>query len=211
MADDPRSASVFINCPFDPAYQPLFDALVFTVSYCTFNARSALELVDSGEPRLTRIIKLIGASRFSIHDISRVELDQGSNLPRFNMPIELGVALGSKHLGSPELRDHLMLVLDGARASSQERYRYQAFASDLAGVDIKVHCNQRETIVSSVRDFLAPHATRAVPGPRAILEALDDFDQTLPDMVAEVKQDLGALTYVDRLRHIGGFIARTLV
>jgi len=35
--------SVFINCPFDNQYWPLFEALVFTVIACEFEPRCALE------------------------------------------------------------------------------------------------------------------------------------------------------------------------
>ena len=34
--------NVFINCPFDGEYQPLFRALVFAVQICGFVPRSAL-------------------------------------------------------------------------------------------------------------------------------------------------------------------------
>lgn len=208
MADVRRSFSVFINCPFDPSYQPLFDAVVFTVSYCGFEARSALEVVDSGETRLAKIISLIAGSRLSIHDISRVELDSGTNLPRFNMPIELGIAIGMKHRGTRKLRDHHLLVLDGARPELvPERFRYQMFASDLAGTDIRVHGGRVGSVVQSVREFLSVHAS--IEGAAAIRKALHEFEATLPAMVAAARQDMDALNYVDRLRHISAFIART--
>lgn len=41
--------NVFINCPFDDEYQPLFRALVFAVQDCGFVARSALERDDGSE------------------------------------------------------------------------------------------------------------------------------------------------------------------
>ena len=40
---------IFINCPFDDEYRPLFQSLVFVIADCGFRARCALELVDSGE------------------------------------------------------------------------------------------------------------------------------------------------------------------
>lgn len=208
MADDRRPFSVFINCPFDLPYQPLFDAIVFTLAYCGFQPRSALELVDSGEPRLAKIIDLIAGARFSIHDISRIELDTTTKLPRFNMPIELGIAIGMKHGGRPKLRDHHMLVLDGAEpGNGRDRFRYQAFASDLAGLDIKVHGGRAEALVDCVRAFLSPHA--AIVGAAALCEALREFETVLPAMAAAARQDMADLGYVDRLRHISAFIART--
>src|SRR3954468_20883340 len=83
---DAFASSVFINCPFDDDYWPTFEALVFTVVACDFNPRCALEELDSGTVRLTKIQRIIQACRFGIHDLSRVELAAANSLPRFNMP-----------------------------------------------------------------------------------------------------------------------------
>jgi hypothetical protein len=81
--------SVFINCPFDDDYRPLFRALVFAIEACGFAPRCALEVDDSGETRAEKLVRLIRASRYGIHDISRTELNP-EGLPRFNMPYEFG-------------------------------------------------------------------------------------------------------------------------
>ena len=80
--------SVFVNCPFDNQYKPLLDAALFAIHDCGFAARTALEVSGSGVTRLEKIARIIDGSRFSIHDISRVELTASSPLPRFNMPFE---------------------------------------------------------------------------------------------------------------------------
>src|SRR6266404_5075471 len=91
------SASVFINCPFDKQYQPIFDAIVFCVVACGFEPRCTLELTDAGEVRIENIYRLIAQCNHSIHDISRTEVKgQPYKLPRFNMPLELGIFLGAK-------------------------------------------------------------------------------------------------------------------
>ena len=207
QATDRRARSVFVNCPFDPDYQALFDALVFAVIFCGFEVRSALEIVDSGEARLTKIVALMEASRFSIHDISRTALDPGSGLPRFNMPIELGIAIGMKHLGRVKLRDHRLMVLDAA--PPEKRYRYQQFASDLAGTDIKVHANAPTRAIGAVRDFLSPHSANPLPHAKAIESHREQFETVLPAMAIAAEQDPDELTYVDRLRHIFAFLERT--
>lgn len=44
--------------------------------------------------RLDRIFTLIQQCRYSVHDISRIQLDAGPpRAPRFNMPFELGLAV----------------------------------------------------------------------------------------------------------------------
>lgn len=57
---------------------------------CGYAPRCALDYSDSGVVRFTEIVNMITACDRSIHDISRVELDRKSRLPRFNMPLELG-------------------------------------------------------------------------------------------------------------------------
>src|SRR5439155_8535434 len=80
------SASVFINCPFDQPYQPLFEAIAFCVVACGFVPRCTLELTDAGEVRIENIYRLIAQCNHGIHDISRTEVaDQPYRLPRFNI------------------------------------------------------------------------------------------------------------------------------
>jgi hypothetical protein len=54
-----RAESVFINCPFDPQYQRIFDAVVFCVVACGFVPRCTLELTDAAEVRIHKIYDLI--------------------------------------------------------------------------------------------------------------------------------------------------------
>jgi hypothetical protein len=91
------SDCVFINCPFDRDYLSILEGLTFTIIDAGFAPRCALEDPDSGEVRLRRIQGIIETSRYSIHDISRVELSP--TFPRFNMPFELGLDLGCRRYG----------------------------------------------------------------------------------------------------------------
>ena len=119
--------NVFINCPFDAKYKSLFDAMVFAIHDCGFIPRCALEEEDASQVRIDKIYSIIADCRYGIHDISRTELDKGSGLPRFNMPLELGVFLGAKKFGIEEQERKKCLILDA------EPYRYQQFISDIAG------------------------------------------------------------------------------
>ena len=87
--------AVFVNAPFDPAYAPLFEALVFTIQASGYKVRCALEENDSGDIRRDQLARLIGESPRLIHDLSRIERGV-AELPRFNMPFELGMAMGAK-------------------------------------------------------------------------------------------------------------------
>jgi hypothetical protein len=123
--------SVFINCPFDEEYEKLFQALVFAIHDCGFVARCALEASDSGEVRIKKILDIIDECKFGIHDISRTELSRNTKLPRFNMPLELGLFLGAKQFDKKRTEQRVCLVLD------KTKFRYQKFCSDIAGQDMK--------------------------------------------------------------------------
>ena len=195
-----REDSVFLNCPFDPEYKPLFDAIAFIVVLAGYKLRCATERSDAGEQRLTKIIELIKASRYSIHDLSRTELDRSSGLPRFNMPIEVGIALGAKHLGTKTQRDHQMLVLD------KEKYAYQKSASDLAGADIRAHANDQEKAIRAVRDFLSDHGNKgALKGADFFITAFRAYEALLPRLLADQHQKREDMTFVDQLRRIEQF------
>lgn len=185
---------VFINCPFDRAYRPLLRALLFAVYDCGFRARSALEVEDSGEVRVQKIIRIIGESSLGIHDISRVELDQSSNLPRFNMPLELGLFLGAKAYGGADQQNKRVLILDS------EPYRYQKYCSDIAGQDIRAHGNKAHVVIELVRNWLSttPAAHGAViPSGSLIAKRYQSYRGTLPALCAKLRLDPRRLTFVD--------------
>ena len=138
--------NVFINCPFNAKYKSLFDAMVFAVHDCGFIPRCALEDDDASEVRIDKIYHIIADCRYGIHDISRTELDRDSDLPRFNMPLELGIFLGAKRFGVEEQKRKKCLVLD------REQYRYQQFISDIAGQDIQAHNNSSREVITRVRN-----------------------------------------------------------
>jgi hypothetical protein len=197
-----RSGNVFVNCPYDRRYAELMRALVFTVLVCGHDPRMAMELDDSGDLRLHKILALIADSAISIHDISRVELDAESGLPRFNMPIELGISLGMKHLGDERFAGHRMLVLDS------EPWRYHKTASDLAGTDPKFHANRVSKLVRHVRDFLANHGASRIPTDDAISVIYRVFKAELPAMARADRQTVGRLTFPEWLRHAQAFLQR---
>ena len=128
-----RSPNVFVNVPFDDKYEPLFEALVFTISACGYRVRCALEDDDSGDIRLDKLVELIRECPRSIHDLSRIEPGE-NDLPRFNMPFELGLALGAKRFGHrPGDRIKIMVA---------DPYRLPAYLSDLGGNDPSAHKNE---------------------------------------------------------------------
>ena len=55
--------NIFFNCPFDQAYKPIFDALVFAAFDCGYVPRCALEVDDGGEVRIDKIIAIVRTCR----------------------------------------------------------------------------------------------------------------------------------------------------
>jgi hypothetical protein len=195
MAASPRD--VFINCPFDAAYAESFRALVFAVLGCGFRARCALEMVDAAETRIDKLYRIIEQSRFGIHDISRTELDPHNDLPRFNMPLELGIFLGARRFGEDDQKQKRAVVFD------TEPYRYQQFISDLAGVDITAHEGDPRQMIGCVRNFLvASSRRRTIPTSIFLLDSYDRFTAAVPDIAANAGLDAGDIRFPDLERLI---------
>ncbi len=185
------ATSVFVNCPFDGEYRPLFRAAVFTIEYCTFHARTALEVDDSGETRAEKLLRIIGESRFGIHDLSRIEVnDEG--LPRFNMPYELGLFIGFKAGGAATQKRKVTLILD------REPYRYQRYLSDIAGQDIRSHSGDPTALIREVRNWLQSQTNRHLHGCEYIADRYRAFGEEMPILLAELrKSDADLANYHD--------------
>ena len=201
MAGD-YDLSVFINCPFDSAYRKLFHAIVFAVHDCGYIARSALEINDASQVRVSKILGIVSECRIGIHDISRTELDRRSKLPRFNMPLELGMFLGAKQYGDARQRRKICLILD------RSAHRYQKFCSDIAGQDIGTHGRNPGRAINAVRDFLrgAAPVDVIIPGGTKINQRYESFSKNLPAFCRQLGQRKENLTFLDYT----GFVSRWL-
>ncbi len=182
---------VFINCPFDRAYQPLFRCIVFAVIYCGFRARSAQEIDDSSQVRIDKIFGIIEECRFGIHDLSRTELEKVSRLPRFNMPLELGMFLGAKRFGAGAQSRKSCLILD------RESHRYQKFISDIAGQDIRAHQQKERTAISETRNWLRSYSGRTIPGGNQIERDYRRFKSRLPALCRKLRLQRSEMTFND--------------
>ncbi len=154
--------NVFVNCPFDDEYRVLLRPLLFTVIYLGLTPRIALEELDSGAPRIEKIIRLIASSRYAIHDLSRLKAREAGEYYRLNMPFELGIDVGCRLFGKGRQSRKKCLVLEA------ERYRYQTALSDLSNSDIAAHGGAPEAIVAEVRNWLDHQAQLQAPGPSKV-------------------------------------------
>jgi hypothetical protein len=187
-----RSSHVFINCPFDRAYRPILNAILFAVFDLGFVARCALEEEDTGEFRLSKIERIIEECRYGINDLSAVALDAVTGLPRFNMPLELGLFFGCKRFGPPNQGKKRTLVLDA------DQYRYRQFISDISGQDISAHGGDPERAIRAVRDWLqAASKRKALAGGGEIVERYRRFQAELQAICAEEGLEADRLTFID--------------
>lgn len=172
--------NVFINCPFDDEYTDILHALTFSVLYAGFIPRSALEEINSGEERLSKIINLIRDCCLSLHDISRVETMDLGDLPRFNMPFECGIFFGALSLGGKKQKQKKALVLDS------EEFRYQRTMSDIAGKDPVCHNNDPEEAIACVRRFLngKDNGGISLPGEAHFVKEYKKFKEELPALLS---------------------------
>lgn len=122
--------SVFLNIPYDDRFRRLYLAYITGLIHLGLKPRATIE-IPGGRNRLDKILELIRSCRYSIHDLSRVELDRTPpTTPRFNMPFELGLAVASAKL-DPTPHDWFVFESVHRRASKS--------LSDLSGTDPNIH------------------------------------------------------------------------
>jgi hypothetical protein len=147
--------------------------------------------------RYQKIIRIIDECRFGIHDISRVQLDRSTRLPRFNMPLEPGLFLGATAFGTDRNRGKRCLILD------RDAFRYQRFCSDISGQDIRTHSAKPAKAIAVIRDWLSIPAAQnevVVPSGSIIVERYKLFENELPEWCRELQQVPSELTFTDQCR-----------
>lgn len=198
----PYDQSVFINVPFDGNYQKLLDAIVYAVHHCGLRSRTALEEDDGADVRILKIYRIIDQCRYGIHDLSRTTLDTVNRLPRFNMPLELGVFLGARQFGGGRHKRRSVLILD------RDKYRYQKFCSDISGQDIRAHGNTVGGALVAVRNWLDGQMASTVRLPSgAVLRARYlRFRKDLPVMCKEADLSIRELSFRNYCQLVDGWL-----
>jgi hypothetical protein len=146
-----RIESVFLNIPYDNAFEDLYLAYIVGLTQLGLRVHAALAVPNQG--RLKTIIELIEESEFSIHDLSRVEVSRG--VPRFNMPVELGLALYRSHVTEGKHRTFIF---------ESKAHRAQRSTSDVNGIDPQIHKGTPRGLMSALRNiFRQPGDVTTVP------------------------------------------------
>jgi hypothetical protein len=146
-----RIQSVFLNIPYDDQFEELYLAYIVGLTQLGLKINATLAVPNQG--RLDRIIKLIEESDVSIHDLSRIELSDG--IPRFNMPLELGLALYRSHTTNGR---HRVFVFE------KKAYQMLQSTSDISGIDPQIHRGRPTGVMVGLRNvFHQPRRTTTVP------------------------------------------------
>jgi len=125
----PAGDYVFLNLPYDAQFEPLFLAYIAGVSAFGLLPRTPLEIPGGGR-RLDNIFDQLRSCRYSIHDLSRVQVSRTApRTPRFNMPFELGLAVAHQKAGGT----HTWFVFE------QVAHRLSKSLSDLDGSEVYLH------------------------------------------------------------------------
>lgn len=188
--------SAFLNIPYDRKYEPLYLALIAGLSGFGLVPRATIEIPTSRR-RLERIVELIRECRYSFHDLSRVQLDRHlPATPRFNMPFELGLAVGWALGANPR---HEWFVFES------KHHRLEKSLSDLNGTDPHVHDGTPRGVLRGLTNAL----TREIRDPG--LSDLDLIYRDLCEAAREVRLEMngGSLFEARPFKHLV-FVARQL-
>jgi hypothetical protein len=191
-------SDVFLNIPYDQRFADLFLAYIAGLSAFGLHPHTALE-VPGGERRLDRIFELMRRCRYSVHDLSRVEVARGIGpSPRFNMPFELGLAV-AWHRIKP--RNHTWYVFEA------KPHRIEKTLSDLDGTDVYIHRGRPAGVFSELTNaFIRMRRQPNVDDMRLVYR---DLRASLPDSLrhAGTRSPFQARVFRDMRLRAEGFAA----
>lgn len=168
---------VFINISIEDNYRDLRQAIIFGLIFMRFWPRSTSEKpFGASEIRFQKIVELIRDCKYSLHDLSCTELDNLNNLPRFNMPFELGLAMGNNRYSDSE-KD--VFVLDGVQ------HQFRKCCSDLECFDFPYHEKNPDIVITKIREWLDSQVPSDFPRGHYLVEQYHSFCEWLPIVCKE--------------------------
>jgi len=189
--------NVFINCPFDPEYKPLLKSLLFCLVYLGYEPQ-IIRTSSSSHSRIDKIKKLIRNSKFGIHDLSRSKPMKSKDLPRFNMPYELGLDIGCQYYGKGKVKSKKILILE------TQKYYYQKVISDISGQDIKSHRDKPPELITVVRNWFSNNSSsKKFPPGSEVWESFNQFNNDLQSKLLNQgykKKDINLLETHDYIK-----------
>ncbi len=195
--------NVFINCPFDKDYIFLMRTLTFTLQYLDFSPFVS-QTISSSTIRVNQIKEHIRSCKYSIHDLSRSRPMKKGELPRFNMPYELGLDLGACEFGGKILSTKKTLILE------TRRFNYQQVLSDISGQDIENHDDDPKTMLTKVRNWISNNSTSVIVGQSQIWIALNQFNSDLTRRLSSTysTKDINEMPIGDYMKFTSEWISK---
>jgi len=165
-------ADVFLNIPYDSGFQEIYLAYLAGISAFGLVPRTTLE-IPGGTRRLDRIFSLIQNCQYSVHDLSRVELDRKRPpTPRFNMPFELGLSVAWERIGRSK---HVWFVFEA------KNRRLAKSLSDLNGTDAYIHDGKVMGVFRELGNAIVRPGRQ--PSVRQMRRIYEDLRSSLPDIL----------------------------
>jgi hypothetical protein len=196
LAGKKRIQTVFLNIPYDDKFEKLYLAYVVGLTQLGLKINATLAVPNQG--RLSRILRLIEKSDISIHDLSRTELSSG--VPRFNMPLELGLALYRWHI---DPAGHRVFVFE------KKPYQILKSTSDINGIDAQIHHGTVKGVMGKLRTIFHQSDETTVPemlaSYRAVRRRLPELKRNAGSeslFEAAIFRDLTVAALVERERLI---------
>jgi hypothetical protein len=148
---------VFLNYPFDEAFNSFANAMHFGVVAAGLIPLCAKDLSSPDRPRLEVLVELITDCQYSLHDFSRLKGEGADNFARLNMSLEMGMALF--HALQTQRVFHRCAFF------VTEPHAYQAAASDLAGLDPITYNGDEISLAAGVYEWLRDEARNPLTNP----------------------------------------------
>jgi hypothetical protein len=167
-----KGSDIYFNIPYDPDFEVMLLAYLAYSVCLGLKPRLVLEEV-SATPRLQRIWKTMLACRVSIHDLSRIDV------PRFNMPVELGMAIALQNLKGVE--EHRCVAFVG------NRRKFEKAASNLRGLDPLCHRGRPVVVLNEM--FNAVIRKDRQPSKKDVLVVFKQLQNAAPEIQRRFGQE----------------------
>lgn len=170
---DHSENTVFVNIPYDRGFRRLYLAYITGLIHLGLVPLATADFTV-GPDRLDKIFELIRGCRYSIHDLSRVQLDRTPPCsPRFNMPFELGMAVAISKAGE---RPHDWFAFETVRG------RMTKSLSDLCGTEPLIHGGTPEGVMRGLRKAFVLKPPRKNPSPADMMQTYKIVEKLLPEL-----------------------------
>ncbi|HKO99963.1 MAG TPA: hypothetical protein VJU86_23515 [Pyrinomonadaceae bacterium] len=169
-----RLQQVFLNYPFDDDFEHLGLAMHFAVIASGLIPVCARDLTSPDRPRLEMLVHAIDNCHLSAHDFSRLTGEGELNFARFNMPVEMGMALF--HALQTQRNEHRCAFF------VQAAHDYRIAASDLAGLDPISYENDEFSLLTSVYEWLRDSVQNPMTTPVASALVRESYRRVRAEM-----------------------------